>query len=160
MAGNDTVYGGGGNDTILGGNIAEDTIFGGAGDDLIRAFTTTAAAGTAADFLSGGGGDDVVLGGAGNDTIEGGRGNDTLSGGGGNNSFVYDLGTPAGHDLITDFNPFGDVVRLANAPAGFDPLAALTDGAAGAVLDLGDGSNITFLGRLAREFDAGDFLIA
>jgi hypothetical protein len=41
----------------------------------------------------------------------------------------------------------------------FNPLDALTDGEMGAVLDVGHGDSVTFLGRLAREFDAGDFAL-
>jgi Ca2+-binding RTX toxin-like protein len=153
----DLAFGNAGNDTLLGGNIAADTIFGGNGDDLIRAFATNAAAGTAADFLSGGDGNDIILGGAANDTIDGGLGNDTMSGGGGNNVFEYNGDVVVGQDLVTDFNTAGDVIRLSNFEPDFDPLAALTDGPLGAVLDLGGGDEVTFLGRLAREFDAGDF---
>ena len=155
----DLVFGDAGNDTLLGGNIALDTIFGGDGNDLIRAFATVASAGTAADFLSGDAGDDVILGGAAKDTIDGGLGNDTMSGGGGNNSFEYNGDVVVGQDLITDFNIQGDVIRLSNFEPGFNPLDALTDGPIGAVLDLGGGDNVTFLGRLAREFDASDFVL-
>ena len=41
----------------------------------------------------------------------------------------------------------------------FDPLANLSQTSQGAVLDLGDGDGVVFLGRLVAEFNADDFSI-
>lgn len=74
------------------------------------------------DVLTGGSGffasafmgsDDVIEGGGGNDTITGGGGNDVLTGGPGADSFIF--GTPGftgDVDVITDFEPGTDRVRL------------------------------------------------
>ena len=104
---NDTLLGGGGNDTISGlagndllsGGYGNDTLDGGAGNDL----------------LSGGYGNDVLDGGAGNDTLIGGLGADTLSGGVGNDIFKYNALAEWGNqpfgDIITDFS-VGDKIDL------------------------------------------------
>jgi Ca2+-binding RTX toxin-like protein len=65
--GNDTLIGGGGNDTLNGGKGA-DNILGQGGDDT----------------LNGGHGQDTLLGQNGNDTLNGGRARDHIYGGGGN----------------------------------------------------------------------------
>ncbi len=85
------------NDTerVLFGNRGDDTIIGGAGNDTIF----------------GGQGNDVIVGGPGNDVLSGDRGLDTLTGGGGANQFVM---APSGadRDVITDFQPGVDAIRL------------------------------------------------
>lgn len=68
-----TVDGEGGNDTIVGGNMA-DNLIGGLDNDSI-----TGNAGD--DSLSGSGGRDYVDGGIGRDRVDGGSGNDILRGG-------------------------------------------------------------------------------
>lgn len=119
--GDDTVYGDGGNDILL-GNAGADHVYGEAGDDLIYG-------GTLPDFLDGGigndeihGGDDadVVIGAAGNDKlfgeagideIQAGAGDDYLSGGidvdttfGGAGQDVID----GGEGLDTNYGEWGD----------------------------------------------------
>lgn len=74
------------------------------------------------DVLTGGSGffagafmgsDDVILGGTGNDTITGGGGNDTMTGGPGADTFVFATPSLNGDiDVITDFEPGTDRVRL------------------------------------------------
>ncbi len=66
-----SIYGGGGNDTLLGGPGA-DFIDGGPG----------------ADRIFGGGGNDILIGGSGNDRLYGDAGSDNLSGGSGNDILV------------------------------------------------------------------------
>jgi len=90
-AGNDRIWGGGGNDTIVdlsgnnqiwGGNgndvittgSGNDNIDAGAGNDIVYA-------GAGNDCVLGGDGNDIIVGGAGNDTIDGGKGRDFLIGG-------------------------------------------------------------------------------
>jgi Ca2+-binding RTX toxin-like protein len=177
----DAVFGGQGNDTIRGGDAAADTIVGGGGDDIIRAFVTSPENATAGDLLLGDhgneleiggnelviGGNDVVIGGNAADTIEGGGGNDFLTGNDGADTFVFrgnlavDQGF--GHATITDFDPSEDVVQLIIGLESFDPLAALRDTPQGAILEVGGGlggtnSSVLFLGRIAAEFGAEDFL--
>ncbi len=115
----------GGNDTILGGDIASDEIHGGAGDDFIRAFATSPEDATAADRLFGGPGDDVVIGGNGADVIDGGRGNDFLTGNDGADVFIF-RNNGSGEDLVSDFDPSEDVAQLVGFEEGFDALAALS----------------------------------
>jgi Ca2+-binding RTX toxin-like protein len=71
-AGNDILWGRGGDDTMNGGND-NDTVMGGQGNDSLSG-------GTGVDFVSGGGGDDTITGGDGSDTLVGGDGNDSLLG--------------------------------------------------------------------------------
>ena len=97
------VFGEGGNDTLVGGDLADnldggadndtlvgrggdDTLIGGAGADLIfaGAGSDTVTAGTENDTVRGGAGDDTVFGGSGNDDIFANEGDDDLIGEGGN----------------------------------------------------------------------------
>lgn len=75
-----SVLGGGGDDTISGGNgiasLTNLTINGGAGDDQ----------------LIGGDGNDLIIGGSGNDTISGGRGSDVVQMGNDDDTFVWNPG--------------------------------------------------------------------
>jgi Ca2+-binding RTX toxin-like protein len=100
-----TLYGEGGNDSMLGSD-AIDILYGGTGNDS----------------MSAGGGNDVLVGGAGNDWLNGGKGADR---------FVFspgDSGTGGSADMIVDFSRAeGDRIDLrafdANAAtAAHDPL--------------------------------------
>jgi hypothetical protein len=93
-AGNDTLLGGSGNDSLYGDDGA-DSLSGGAGDD--RMF-----GGDGSDTLQGGVGNDSLFGGAGKDLLEGGAGDDSLTGGAGADTFV--LNGAGGADLVTDFD--------------------------------------------------------
>ncbi|WP_454630035.1 calcium-binding protein [Bradyrhizobium cenepequi] len=89
-SGDDTVYGGGGNDLITGGH-GDSSLFGGAGNDSIYG-------GSGNDTLDGGSGNDYLRAGTGAQSLVGGDGNDllrdftsghsTLSGGSGNDTLV------------------------------------------------------------------------
>ncbi len=87
-SGNDSLFGQGGNDTIVGG-----------GDD---------------DILDGGAGDDSLRGSGDNDTLIGGIGDDTLNGapgsGDGIDTFVFNSGD--GSDVIENFDLSQDIVDL------------------------------------------------
>ncbi len=110
------ILGGGGNDTIRGGE-GVDLILGGAG----------------ADSLSGNGGDDEISGDEGNDTISGGNGNDMLRGGDGNDEIAGD----AGNDSVRA----GDGNDTVFGGAGNDNLHARTGNDS---LDGGDGNDILY----------------
>jgi Ca2+-binding RTX toxin-like protein len=69
------LFGGNGNDTLIGASAA-DFLFGQAGDDT----------------LVGGGGIDFLFGGAGNDTLTGGAGNDYVFGESGNDRMIWNPG--------------------------------------------------------------------
>ena len=84
-AGDDTLYGGLANDTLLGGAGA-DSIWGQEGNDS----------------LSGGDGADIIFGQADADTVDGGAGNDTIYGGDGADSLL------GGDDLDTIYGDAGD----------------------------------------------------
>ena len=83
-AGNDNVYGEGGDDALLAG-AGNDYIHGGAGNDRLWGQDSDDGldGGVGADFLAGGAGDDSLTGGAGADYLAGEAGNDTLDGGAG-----------------------------------------------------------------------------
>ncbi len=100
-----------------------------------------------------------MVGGAGDNLLDGRGGDDVLVGGDGRDTFVF--GTGYGNDIILDFTPGQDQVRLNDAigsPATI--LAALTDTANGARLTLATGDTLTFWGRSKAEFSAGDFTVA
>lgn len=119
-SGDNTLYGGGGDD-VINGNNGNDTIYGGSGNDHLNGNNHV-------DTLYGGSGSDTIQGGNDNDTIIGGYGADTLSGNGGNDTFRYLSNLDTG-DSITDF-ALGDKIDLAAfAPTAFVGLL----GSAGAV---------------------------
>lgn len=109
FGGNDTLVGGGGGDTLLGGvgndelrdSVGNDSLFGDGGNDrLIQApgagGNDTMNGGAGNDLIEGGKGNDSLLGLAGKDTIDGGAGADTIDGGGGVDSIIG----AAGNDFI------------------------------------------------------------
>ena len=103
-AGNDSVYGGGGNDLIddLGhtstGSGGDDSFFGGAGADTLYGWIGNdwLDGGTENDLMFGEDGNDYLDGWTGNDILSGGEGQDTLYGYTGNDSLQGD----AGNDLL------------------------------------------------------------
>ncbi|UMA64133.1 hypothetical protein LVO79_14040 [Roseivivax marinus] len=111
--GDDLVYGGAGGDS-LGGGAGLDIIEGGAGDDSIGGGlgTDSVFGGAGSDFLAGGSGDDALVGGAGNDTLNAGVGSDSLHGGEGADVFVWNAADPGARDVIYDFTPLEDRIRL------------------------------------------------
>ena len=96
--GNDTLYGGKGDDVLL-GQGGNDTLYGNEGRDTLYG-------GTGNDTLYGGMGNDTLYGGAGNDILVGGTGNDTLYGGAGSDTFKWEL-----NDQGTVANPAVDVIK-------------------------------------------------
>lgn len=77
-----------------------DHLYGGTGDDILVGMGGN-------DHLYGGEGHDILLGGSGNDVLAGGKGDDIVSGGTGNDTFKYNAGDLDGvthGDTITDFH--------------------------------------------------------
>lgn len=87
------IYGGGGDDELVGssnneaisGGTGADVVFGGGGADTIHG-------GSGSDFIEGGDGDDVLYTGTGDDTLVGGEGDDILNNSSGDDSLVGGVG--------------------------------------------------------------------
>ena len=89
------LYGGAGNDTIIGkpldkpivvyGNDGNDHLIGGAGDDHLYG-------GAGDDYIDGGSGNDLIYGDDGKDFLMGDKGNDNIYGGAGNDIIVGGIG--------------------------------------------------------------------
>ena len=174
--GDDALSGGAGNDSITalsgqntiddaGGTAADVNYFqGGVGRDTITG-------GDGVDYIKG----DIskLIGGA--DRLDGGAENDFLSGGLGADTFVF--GNGYGADRIADFSiePSGggfsignitqdftvglDVVELIlGTPTTFDALNIADNPSGDAVLDLGGGDTLTFVGVSAAELTADSFI--
>ena len=104
-SGGNNLFGGGGNDTLIGDledAVGDDQLFGGSGDDLILG-------GTGNDTIGGESGNDTLLGDAGNDVLIGNEGTDILIGGSGSDVFILTEGE--GESIITDFES-GDLIGL------------------------------------------------
>jgi Ca2+-binding RTX toxin-like protein len=134
----DELYGGSGNDLIL-GNIRSEILSGGAGNEAIRGdglIGPTFADNPFADVvggndtiygdggedeLLGGGGDDVIFGGANSDYLEGQDGNDALFGGSGIDFLKF--------DTSTEYSQFGDNIdgHFGNRAQGDTPDDNATD---------------------------------
>jgi Ca2+-binding RTX toxin-like protein len=113
------------------------------------------------DVLNGTAAADYLWGLNGNDTLKGLAGNDMLIGGQGDDLFVFSAGS--GQDTIADFVPgAGTADRLDLRALGIDTASefqrAAFDQGADAVLDLGGGNRITFLGVHVQQFHDTDFL--
>ena len=122
MAGNNSLYGGDGNDLIAAGvdsSLGNDTLSGGAGNDTLSGANGNdyLDGGAGNDFLTGDyydpltGYNDTLIGGTGNDTLLGGVGSDTKTGGAGLDSFRFDF-TSEGIDTITDFVVADDTIQI------------------------------------------------
>ncbi|MBR1730473.1 MAG: hypothetical protein IJ728_13230, partial [Selenomonadaceae bacterium] len=109
----DTINGGSGNDSIIGssgndklyGDEGNDSIYGGVGNDTLNGDAGN-------DYLSGDAGTDKLYGGDGADTLAGGKGNDSLTGGNGADVFVF--GTGDGTDVILDYEPGTDKIKISS----------------------------------------------
>ncbi|BAY78042.1 hemolysin-type calcium-binding region [Nostoc linckia NIES-25] len=117
------LFGGAGNDFIVGGFysnvlIGDDTFDGVGGNDILAGRDGT-------DSLYGCGGNDTLYGYGGNDELIGGPGTDNLTGGAGNDAFQYfsvsDSKLGLSRDIIKDFvgngNLLGDTIDLSNIDA-------------------------------------------
>jgi serralysin len=120
------LYGGEGNDTLL-GSSANDILTGGGGNDSLTG-------GDGLDVLNGDAGNDRLFGGAGNDSLNGGDGNDWLVGGAGNDRLYGNEGADTfvfafngGNDTVKDFNVTDDVFAFDAASFGIAAGAAIAD---------------------------------
>ena len=117
------VHGGGGNDTVTGGDEADifwgqggnDLLVGGGGNDSLygMAGKDTLIGGDGDDYLSGGTGKDSLEGDAGNDTLYDPYGPDTVLGGDGSNTFeIHSLRA----DVTNDYNDVKDTLHIIPLP--------------------------------------------
>jgi Ca2+-binding RTX toxin-like protein len=137
----DTLYGGSGNDWIL-GNGGNDTIVGGSGSEFLFGYDGN-------DTISGGAGDDNLVGGQGDDTLDGGPGFDAVAFWNATSpitaSFVTNTSAGEGSDTFTnseqiDGGPFGDTLY----------------GDSGDHWILGNGGDDTIVGGSGNEFLFGN----
>ena len=109
-AGDDTLFGDLDGD-ILQGGTDDDLLFGGRGSDTLSGDSGD-------DSLFGGRSRDLLIGGEGDDLLSGDRSGDTLIGGIGDDTFVLGIGDAstigAGNDIVVDFTPGEDKIRLAS----------------------------------------------
>ena len=114
LTGDDTLYGGAGDDEIIGfdgadllfGGSENDDLFGGANNDLLDGGTghDEIDAGSGNDTIYGGAGVDTLFGGSGNDVLYSGEGIDELDGGEGNDTLYADR-----EDFLVQLNTSGDL---------------------------------------------------
>jgi Ca2+-binding RTX toxin-like protein len=100
--GNDLLVGGGGNDTIWGG-IGQDTLIGGAGSELHSGSVSGGF-----NKLYGQGGNDTLYGGGGADSLYGSGGHDSLVGGTGSGQLLQSSG---GHDTLVAGTGIGQTLQ-------------------------------------------------
>ncbi|MFM5463939.1 VCBS domain-containing protein, partial [Aeromonas simiae] len=102
-AGNDILYGQGGDDELH-GDAGNDILFGGSGNDLLAGDegNDQLDGGSGHDTLQGGSGNDQLAGGLGNDILIGGSGDDLLHGNGGADTFVWQKGDSVAGSLTRD----------------------------------------------------------
>lgn len=139
--GADVLYGNDGND-VLYGNQNDDRLFGGLGDDVIY----------------GGKNNDVLYGDDGSDTLNGNLADDSLFGGAGSDLFVF---SPSfGNDLIGDFNPANDVLRLISGTISdyASLVASLSQVGADAVIRLSGTDSITMVGTDVSTLTINNFI--
>ncbi len=177
--GRDILYGGGGNDLLI-GQGKEDVLYGGEGNDILfgddRDEANTPMAIRGDDYLDGGSGDDLLNGNEGDDILIGGTGSDTLVGGKGRDIYIFNRGD--GVDRVYDTRSEGNVLRFGtgiNASditlhlgslmldagngdqihiEGFDKTDALNSVGIES-FEFADGSALSVAGLLARGFDIG-----
>ncbi len=141
----DSIGGGKGSDFLLGRDGADivwgghddgnDTLHGDGGSDTLfgSGGNDWLAGSSGMDFLFGGAGGDVLDGGDDADSLFGGAGNDTISGGSGADAFFF--AGNHGVDIITDFDPAEDRLFLVNAVTDFSSVASVQAAASDATIN-------------------------
>ncbi len=168
-SGNDTIYGGGGKNTLLGGGgddqitggpgsntifgqAGNDVLTGGAGNDTIFGDSPGAPAVSGNDLIDGMAGNDVCDGGAGNDSVYGGEGNDAVFGGIGNDTCSGGLGDDmvngGGGDNSCSGGGGNDSITNGKRPS-VELSASFGDGFGGVSFAPSDGGN----GSVSQTFD-------
>lgn len=154
------VSGDGGIDNLsAAGSIGGKVYVAGTGDVLLSGTVNNAVIikDGASVHVVGGGGNDTITAGSTGSVLDGGAGNDRLVAGNGTDTIQFGTGDRA--DTVAGFNAAHDVVVLEGA--GFTYMsevkAHLTQTAAGAVLDLGNGDTLTFAGVDAATLTAANF---
>ena len=148
QSGNDKLVGGQGNDDLSGGG-GGDKLFGGKGNDLLQG-------GRGNDRPIGYQGKDTLIGGGGNDILAGGTGIDQLTGGGGRDQFVFGPGASGPRDVITDFTPGMDIIKITGG-LGFGDLGVSVQ-AGRTVITLPDPSGDTRIIVQGTQISESDFL--
>jgi len=131
---------------------------GGDGDDVLDA--SRLAPGAIGVVLDGGKGDDLIIGSAGDDVLRGGEGDDVIMTGGGHDTI--DAG-PGQNVVIQDFTAGQDRLDLRAVDGAHDfawILAHASDVDGSAVIDLGDGGDVTLANVSVASLHANDFLFA
>ena len=161
--GDDTIFGGNANDTIVGdvgndqldGGIGNDLIFGQDGNDALfgQAGSDSFDGGIGNDTIDGGDGDDFLFGQAGADSLIGGNGNDGINGGADNDTVLGQ----AGIDYI-EGGDGADSLLGGDDPDGFDAGAGndFVDGGLGNDFMYGFAGDDTMFGQDGNDgIDAG-----
>ncbi|AFJ48176.1 peroxidase family protein [Shimwellia blattae] len=154
-AGNDYLFGMGGNDQLLGGG-GNDFLDGADGADNLQG-------GTGNDVMTGGAGADTLSGGNGNDILNGQEGNDILDGGGGSDIFAFS--TNFGQDRVLGFDSninggqdYLDLVMLGVNAGNFASRVAITGSNGNTVVSV-DGGTIILEGTNAASVTIDDFYL-
>jgi Ca2+-binding RTX toxin-like protein len=147
----DWLYGGTGNDVII-GKGGSDILYGSSGDDRLYADTQIDAAtaiaqgniinsgsGLKGDWLAGGEGNDTLVGSSGNDVLSGGGGSDLLIGGAGDDNILGDI-----NYLATSFDW---TVTDSNGNRVFSPVIELPAVGAADVIYAGEGNDYVWAGN-------------
>ena len=136
------MIGGGGDDTLSGGE-GRDRVKGGGGDDLVN----------------GGGGNDRVIGGNGVDTLDGGSGSDRYNGGLGADTLIFEVDGVS--DKINDFEDGLDLIDVSAFGIGDIDAIIETGSQVGldAVIDFGGGDTIVIEDTQLSQIGADDFIL-
>ncbi|MEG4279271.1 calcium-binding protein [Microcoleus sp. MON1_C1] len=128
LDGDDTVYGSGASELILGnegedfliGFAGNDSVFGGKGRDGLYGSdgNDCLSGGLDADFILGEAGDDILFGGRGNDFLNDQDGNNTLVGGLGRDLLIFGFGNNL---CVLGIDPATTDINSSDLIAGFDP---------------------------------------